>query len=97
MLKQLYNHEQITIVIHQSPMNPDLFINGFIDRIGKRFGLIADFAFEILAIASVLDQTFDKVMGNVFCLDNGSGSHECGMDGVFFERSFCRACGDHLL
>ena len=93
---QLYNHEQITIVIRQSPMNRDLFINGFIDRIGKRFGLTADFAFEILAISAVLDQTFDEVMDNVFCLDNGSGSHDGGMDGVFIERSFCRSCGDHL-
>jgi len=77
-------------------MNLDLFINGLIDRIGKRFGLSADFAFEILAIAAVLDQTFDELMDNVFCLDNGSGSHDGGMDGVFIERSFCRSCGDHL-
>jgi len=36
------------------------------------------------------------VMDNVFCLDNVSGSHDGGMDGVFIERSFCRACGVHL-
>jgi len=77
-------------------MNRDLFINGFIDRIGKCFGLTADFAFKISAIAAVLDQTFDEVMDNVFCLDNVSGSQDGGMDGVFFERSFCRACGLYL-
>jgi len=77
-------------------MNLDFFINGFIDRIGKRFGLTADLAFKISAIAAVLDQTFDEVMDNVFCLDNRSGSHDGGMNGVFIERSFCRACGDHL-
>jgi len=67
-------------------MNRDLFINGFIDRIGKRFGLTADFAFEILAIAAVLDQTFDEVMDNVSSLENGSGSHDGGMDGVFIDE-----------
>ena len=77
-------------------MNFDLFINGFIDRIGKRPCLTADFAFEISAIAAVLDQTFGVVMDNVFCLDNGSGSHDGGMDVVFNERIFCRSCGDHL-
>jgi len=77
-------------------MKSDLFINGFIDRIGKRFGMTMDFAFEILAIAAVLDQAFDEVMDNVFCFDNGSGSHDGGMDGVFIERSFCRVCGEHL-
>ena len=46
-------------------MNRDLFLDGFIDRIGKRFNLGADFAFEVLAIAAVLDQTFDEVMDNV--------------------------------
>ena len=77
-------------------MNRDLFINGFIDRIGKRFGLSADLAFEISTSAAVLDQAFGEVMDNVFCLDNRSGSHDGGMDGVFIERIFCRACGDHL-
>ena len=67
-------------------MNRDLFINGFIARIGKRFGLSADFAFEILAIAAVLDQTFDEVMDNVSSLENGSGSHDGGMDGVFIDE-----------
>lgn len=67
-------------------MNRDLFLNGFIDRIGKRFGLTADFAFEILAIAAVLDLTFDEVMDNVSSLENGSGAHDGGMDGIFIDE-----------
>ena len=67
-------------------MNRDLFLDGFIDRIGKRFNLSADFAFEILAIAAVLDQTFDEVMDNVSTLENGNGSYDGGMDGIYIDE-----------
>ena len=67
-------------------MNRDLFLDGFIDRIGKRFNLSTDFAFEILAIAAVLDQTFDEVMDNVSTLENGNGSHDGGMDGIYLDE-----------
>jgi hypothetical protein len=67
-------------------MNRDLFLDGFIDRIGKRFNLGADFSFEILAIAAVLDLTFDEVMDNVSSLENGNGSHNGGMDGIYIDE-----------
>ncbi|TSA39440.1 MAG: hypothetical protein D4R63_09030, partial [Methylococcaceae bacterium] len=67
-------------------MNRDLFLDGFIDRIGKRFNLSADFSFEILAIAAVLDLTFDEVMDNVSSLENGNGSHDGGMDGIYIDE-----------
>jgi len=66
-------------------MNRDLFINGFIERIAKRFNLASDFAFEILAIAAVLDQTFDEVMDNVSTIENGSGTHDAGLDGIYLD------------
>ena len=67
-------------------MNRDLFIDGFIARIGNRFNLSKDFAFEILAIAALLDQTFDEVMDNVSTLENGTGSHDGGLDGIFIDE-----------
>ena len=69
-------------------MNRDLFLNGFIDRIAKRFNLNVDLAFEILAIAAVLDQTFDEVMDNVSTLENGNGSHDGGMDGIYVDEEY---------
>ena len=69
-------------------MNRGLFLNGFIDRIAKRFNLNVDLAFEILAIAAVLDQTFDEVMDNVSTLENGNGSHDGGMDGIYVDEEY---------
>jgi hypothetical protein len=66
-------------------MNRDLFIDGFVERIAKRFNLASDFAFEILAIAAVLDQTFDEVVDNVSTIENGTGSHDGGLDGIFLD------------
>lgn len=67
-------------------MNRDLFLDGFTDRIAKRFGLNGDSAFEILAIAAILDLTFDEVMNDVSTLVNGNGSHDGGIDGVLIEE-----------
>jgi hypothetical protein len=67
-------------------MNRDLFLDGFIDRINRRFGLTADFAFEILSIAAILDLTFDEVMNDVSTLVNGSGCHDGGMDGIYIDE-----------
>ena len=67
-------------------MNRDLFLNGFTARIAKRFNLSVDLAFEILAIAAVLDQTFDEVMDNVSTLEKGSGSHDGGIDGIYIDE-----------
>jgi len=49
-------------------MNRDLFLYGFVGRIAGRFTPSTDFAFEILAVAAVLDMTFDEVMDNVSTL-----------------------------
>lgn len=67
-------------------MNRDLFLDGFIERICKRFGLTPDFAFEILAISAVLDFTFDEVVDHVSTLENGSGSHDGGIDGIYIDE-----------
>ena len=67
-------------------MNRHLFLDGFIDRISQRFRLSAAFAFEILAIAAVLDLTFDEVMNDVSSIENSSGAHDAGMDGIFIDE-----------
>jgi hypothetical protein len=67
-------------------MNRDLFLDGFTDRIAKRFGLSNDCAFEILSIAAVLDMTFDEVMNDVSTLENGNGKHDGGMDGILIDE-----------
>jgi len=67
-------------------MNRDIFLDGFIDRIGKRYSLSKDFSFEILAIAAILDQSFDEVMDGVCTLEHGSGAHYGGMDGVLIDE-----------
>ena len=66
-------------------MNRDLFLDGFLDRIGKRFSLAPTFAFEILSIAAILDFTFDEVFDQVSTIENGSGTHDAGMDGIFLD------------
>ena len=67
-------------------MNRDIFLDGFTDRIARRFGLSREFAFEILAIAAILDMTFDEVMDQVSTLSNGNGSHDGGMDGILIDE-----------
>ena len=67
-------------------MNRDLFIDGFVERIAQRFNLAKDFAFEILSISAVLDQTFDEVVDNVSTLENSSGTHDGGLDGIFIDE-----------
>jgi len=67
-------------------MNRDLFLDGFTERIAGRFKLTEAFAFELLSIAAILDMTFDEVMSDVSTLENGSGAHDGGMDGVYIDE-----------
>jgi len=67
-------------------MNKELFINGYIKRIEKKFSLSRDFAFEILAITTLLDQSFDEVFYNVSTIVNGNGEHDGGIDGVYIDE-----------
>ncbi len=67
-------------------MNKELFFNGYIGRICEKFNLTKAFAFEILAIAAILDLSFDEVHDHVSTLENGSGSHDGGFDGIYLEE-----------
>ena len=67
-------------------MNKDLFFSGYIDRIAEKFSLSKPFAFEILAIAAILDLSFDEVHDLVSTIENGSGSHDGGFDGIYLEE-----------
>lgn len=73
--------------------NKDLFINGFLERIGKEFPQDAnhkrnlDLAFEIFAIACVLDKPFQEVFDKIIIKDKDSkrsGSMDGGIDGIWF-------------
>ncbi len=67
-------------------MNQELFFNGYIERIANKFNLEKPFAFEILAIAAILDLSFDEVFALVSTIENGSGSHDGGFDGIYLEE-----------
>jgi len=67
-------------------MNKELFINGYIERIEKKFSLSKDFAFEILAITTLLDQSFDEVFQNISTIVNGNGEHDGGIDGIYIDE-----------
>jgi len=67
-------------------MNKELFFNGYIDRIAEKFTLTKTFAFEILAIAAILDLSFDEVFDHASTIVNGSGSNDGGFDGIYLEE-----------
>ncbi|RLA63360.1 MAG: hypothetical protein DRQ78_06975 [Epsilonproteobacteria bacterium] len=67
-------------------MNKELFINGYLERIEKKFSLSRNFAFEILAITALLDQSFDEVFQNISTIVNGNGEHDGGMDGIYIDE-----------
>lgn len=67
-------------------MNKELFIDSYINRIEKKFSLRKDFAFEILAITALLDQSFDEIYQNISTIVNGNGEHDGGMDGIYIDE-----------
>ncbi len=67
-------------------MNKELFFSGYIDRIAEKLSLSKSFAFEILAIAAILDLSFDEVHDHVSTIENGSGRHDGGFDGIYLEE-----------
>jgi len=67
-------------------MNKELFFRGYIDRIAEKFSLQKPFAFEILAIAAILDLSFDEVHDHASTLVKGSGSNDGGFDGIYLEE-----------
>ena len=67
-------------------MNKELFINGYLERIEKKFSLSRNFAFEILAITALLDQSFDEVFQNISTIVNGNGEHDGGIDGIYIDE-----------
>jgi hypothetical protein len=67
-------------------MNKELFINGYLKRIEKKFTLTRDFAFEILAITALLDKSFDEIFQDISTIYNGNGEHDGGMDGIYIDE-----------
>ncbi len=68
----------------------ELFIQGYLERISKQFGISYDDAFEVFSIAVVLDKSFDEVYNEILILNpdsNKSSSQDGGIDGVFFEEN----------
>lgn len=60
--------------------NKQLFINGYLDRIGAKFKVDKDTAFAIFSIAVVVDKTFQEVYDNIII----KGSEDGGVDGAVF-------------
>lgn len=67
-------------------MNKDLFLNGYIERIANKFELPEPLAFEILSLAAILDLSFDEIYDSVSTIENKSGSHDGGLDGIYLEE-----------
>jgi len=74
--------------------NKDLFIDGFLKRIGTEFPQDSnpktnlDLAFEIFGIASVLDKPFQEIYDDVIIKakdSKRSGSMDGGIDGIWFQ------------
>ena len=74
--------------------NKDLFINGYLERIGTDFPQDSnpkrnlDLAFEIFGIAAVLDKPFQEVFDDVIIKNKDSkrsGSMDGGIDGIWFQ------------
>lgn len=74
--------------------NKDLFINGFLESISKEYpqsqdsGQNKNLAFEILAIGTVLDRSFQEVFDKILIKDKSgkmSGSQDGGIDGIWFQ------------
>lgn len=68
--------------------NRDLFINGYLDSISEKFpqsndpGKNRNLAFEILALAGMLDKPFEEVHEQV----QVPGPEDGGFDGIYFEE-----------
>jgi hypothetical protein len=67
-------------------MNKDLFIQGYLERLSKKYNLQTNFAFEILVLATFLEIDFDEAFNKASTLVKGSGSNDGGMDGIYFEE-----------
>lgn len=61
-------------------MNKELFIEGYLTRIKNKFQVDEDTAFEIFAITTIVDKTFQEVFDNIQIKGNQDG----GVDGVLF-------------
>lgn len=73
--------------------NKDLFINGFLERIGREYpqdtnpSRNLDLAFEIFGISAVLDKPFQEVFDKIIIKNKDSkrsGSMDGGIDGIWF-------------
>lgn len=61
-------------------MNKDIFIQGYLEKIARKFNVNIDTAFEIFSIAAVTDKSFEEVFDNILVKGNKDG----GIDGAFF-------------
>lgn len=61
-------------------MNKELFIQGYLDRISKKFNISVDIAFEVFSVATVLDKSFQYVYDHVII----KGGKDGGIDGAMF-------------
>lgn len=73
--------------------NIQLFINSYLEKIDSKFNFgNKDQAFEIFAMAAIIDKPFDEVHSDISTLvkNNGegfNGQHDGGIDGIYFDDS----------
>ncbi len=62
--------------------NRELFVDGYLERIGAQLNISKDDAFEVFSIAAVLDRSFYDIYNEVVV----QGSKDGGIDGVYFQQ-----------
>jgi hypothetical protein len=60
----------------------DQFFNQYLEALARRYQITNDKAFEILALALVLDKSFDEVVNEIWVTDDG---RDGGFDGIFLD------------
>lgn len=61
-------------------MNKELFIQGFLDDISKKYSVDEDTAFEIFSIATITNKNFQEVYDTIWI----KGKQDGGIDGAYF-------------
>ena len=61
--------------------NKDQFIDIYLEKISKKLSISKDKAFEVFAVASLLDKSFDEVFADII-IKNG----DKGIDAIFFNE-----------
>lgn len=72
-------------------INQKMYINSYVESVSDKYGMCKGHAFEIVALAILLNKGFDEIISDISTLFlSGStykGTKDFGLDGVWFEDS----------